>query len=230
MSDAVVLAQRLVRAALVDIELLARVDLRDPDALERLRGRLMGDLEAAAREASARHGAAVAAEIHYALVALADEVAQREPGPLRDAWKPRSLQLHYFRDNRAGHGFFERQDALLAAPPGGGREVALAVHALCLDLGLRGRHEHEDDGARALAQRRQALRAELRRRVAAAPLWAQAPRSGERGRPAPTLGALRWGSAALALFAASFFVQARCALGSMTEEVVARIQALLEAV
>ena len=48
------------------------------------------------------------ADITYAVVALADEIAQREPSTLAASWHSQPLQLHSFAENIAGEGFFSR--------------------------------------------------------------------------------------------------------------------------
>ncbi|MBK8266203.1 MAG: DotU family type IV/VI secretion system protein [Nannocystis sp.] len=228
----IALAQRLVRSVLWDIDLLRRVDPQALASFDPLRRRLMEDLEAMVSEAAARFGPRIAGELHYAVVALADELVQRDAGPLRDFWKPRALQLFYFRDNRAGQDVFERQDALLREPPAEGRDVALALHTLCLDLGLSGRYEREGpSGEDALYGRRIALRAELRRLSGApASLWSCAPASGERERPSPSLSSLLTVSLTLWVLAVSLFLQVRCELVTMTGDVLSRIDAALGAV
>jgi type VI secretion system protein ImpK len=73
----------------------------------------------------------------YALVALIDEVALRAPEPLRSYWMNQPLQLHYFRENVAGEGFFARLDSLLAD---GRRFAVLRVYQLCLLFGFQGKY------------------------------------------------------------------------------------------
>ena len=75
-------------------------------------------------------------DIIYAIVASADELAQRKPGEVRDFWLQRPLQLHYFAENIAGDGFFDRLERIIADPR---RIEALIVYHLCLQLGFEGR-------------------------------------------------------------------------------------------
>lgn len=75
-------------------------------------------------------------DITYALVALGDEAAQRKPGAMREHWLQRPLQLHYFAENVAGDGFFDRLERIIADPR---RTEALAVYHTCLQLGFEGR-------------------------------------------------------------------------------------------
>lgn len=208
------------------VELLRRLDVDATHAFPRLREQLMQDLEAAERAAAQAFGGRVGEDIKYALVALADETAQRRPGPLRDFWKPRTLQLHYFGDNRAGFGFFDRLEALRADP---GRAAAIPVYALCLQFGFRGKYEHADlGGERELRPRRQAVFTSAAALVHAGtpPLFAAAPRTGEPRRPVLRPRTLGWLGLAALLFAASFFILARWHLGSMTSSLLERLGAL----
>lgn len=75
-------------------------------------------------------------DVTYALVALGDESAQRKPGALREHWLQRPMQLHYFAENIAGDGFFDRLERIIADPK---RTEALAVYHTCLQLGFEGR-------------------------------------------------------------------------------------------
>src|SRR5216110_1835897 len=47
-------------------------------------------------------------DMAYAIVALLDEVAIDQGEPIRGYWMARSLQLHYFQENLAGEGFFQK--------------------------------------------------------------------------------------------------------------------------
>lgn len=76
-------------------------------------------------------------DITFALVALVDEVALSEAGPLRDFWLPRTLQLSMFNDNNAGESFFQRLAVLMSDP---GRSEVLRVYYLCMLLGFQGRY------------------------------------------------------------------------------------------
>jgi type VI secretion system protein ImpK len=72
-------------------------------------------------------------DICYAMVALADEVALRKPGGIRDVWMSRPLQLHYFNENVAGEGFFQRLEYVMHDP---NRRDVLRVYYLCLLFGF----------------------------------------------------------------------------------------------
>lgn len=76
-------------------------------------------------------------DIAYALVALADEVALRSAGGLRDVWMSNPLQLHYFNENLAGEGFFYRLEQILADPR---RQEALRAYYLVLMFGFQGKY------------------------------------------------------------------------------------------
>jgi type VI secretion system protein ImpK len=76
-------------------------------------------------------------DIAYAVVALADEVALRKPGGIRDVWMSRPLQLHYFNENLAGEGFFARLEYVMHDP---NRRDVLRVYYLCLMFGFEGKY------------------------------------------------------------------------------------------
>lgn len=76
-------------------------------------------------------------DICYAMVALADEVALRKPGGIRDVWMSRPLQLHYFNENVAGEGFFQRLEYVMHDP---NRRDVLRVYYLCLLFGFQGKY------------------------------------------------------------------------------------------
>ncbi len=207
--------------------LLRRLDSGTSTAFERFHQHLMTDLEAAERLASQAFGPQVAEDIKYALVALCDETALRQAGPLRDFWKPRSLQLHYFSDNRAGFNFFERLDEIRNDP---GRHPALPVYALCLQFGLRGKYEHDEHGGeRELRTRRQAVSAVASTLVQAAetpPLLLHAPRTGDPRRPAPVAQSYMWIGVSLVLFTVGFYLLARFELADMTDILLERLRAI----
>lgn len=223
--DPRIAARRLWGPAIACVDLLRQLAPSAGEAsFEALRAALMDAIAGAEAATAERHGAAIAGECKYAIGALADEVALREAGPLRDFWKPRGLQLHYFHDNRAGHGFFDREDRLLGAAPGDpAARVALALHGIALHLGFRGRFGDDPRGGEAAIQRRvAAIEAALgapRPTIA----WRIAPRSGERRPPPGPLRTPRWIAWASLLFVAALFLQARCALRSMTAEVLSQL-------
>ena len=75
-------------------------------------------------------------DIAYAIVALADEIAMRKSGGIRDVWLSQPLQLHYFNENLAGEGFFYRLEQVLADPS---RGDTLRVYYWCLMFGFQGK-------------------------------------------------------------------------------------------
>lgn len=76
-------------------------------------------------------------DMAYALVALADELALRRPGGIRDVWMSNPLQLHYFNENVAGEGFFYRLEHLIRDPS---RIDVLRVYYQCLLFGFLGKY------------------------------------------------------------------------------------------
>lgn len=76
-------------------------------------------------------------DIAYALVALADELALRKPGGVRDIWMSNPLQLHYFNENVAGEGFFHRLEYLIRDPS---RIDVLRIYYQCLLFGFQGKY------------------------------------------------------------------------------------------
>lgn len=76
-------------------------------------------------------------DITYAIVALADEIVLSMPGPVRQYWMNRPLQLHYFNENTAGDGFFLRLQQIRQDPR---RIEVLRVYYLCLMFGFHGRY------------------------------------------------------------------------------------------
>ncbi|MCX4243011.1 DotU family type IV/VI secretion system protein [Paraliomyxa miuraensis] len=76
-------------------------------------------------------------DMAYALVALADELALRRPGGIRDVWMSNPLQLHYFNENVAGEGFFYRLEHIIRDPS---RIDVLRVYYQCLLFGFLGKY------------------------------------------------------------------------------------------
>jgi type VI secretion system protein ImpK len=100
-----------------------------------------------------------AQDLAYAVVALLDEVALAQSESMREFWMSQTLQFHYFKENRAGEGFFKRLNTIRVDP---NRREVLRVYYLCLLLGFQGRYrvrggelelmELTDNLARDLAQ------------------------------------------------------------------------------
>lgn len=82
-------------------------------------------------------------EAMYALAAFMDEQILRSPWPGRQAWMSQPLQLAFFQENTAGHGFFVRMQAIGAMP---GREHVLQIYALCIALGFQGQYALSSSG------------------------------------------------------------------------------------
>jgi type VI secretion system protein ImpK len=76
-------------------------------------------------------------DVAYAVVALCDEIAMGKPEPMRGFWMTRPLQLHFFHENLAGEGFFQRLDELRRDAR---RMDVLRVYYQCLLLGFQGKY------------------------------------------------------------------------------------------
>jgi type VI secretion system protein ImpK len=76
-------------------------------------------------------------DIAYGIVALTDELALSLPGNVRQYWMSRPLQLHYFNENVAGEGFYQRLEQIRLDPR---RAEVLRVFYLCLMFGFQGRY------------------------------------------------------------------------------------------
>jgi type VI secretion system protein ImpK len=72
----------------------------------------------------------------YAIVALLDEVAMDKQEPMRGYWMSRPLQLHFFQENLAGEGFFQKLQELRRDTR---RGDVLRVYYQCLLLGFQGK-------------------------------------------------------------------------------------------
>jgi type VI secretion system protein ImpK len=103
----------------------------------------------------------------YALVALIDETALNQEGPLKEYWQPRLLQLRYFNENVAGDGFFDRLSQLRGDPK---NARIMRIYYLCLLFGFRGKYRVRgselelleiEEGLRAELQRAKALAREI---------------------------------------------------------------------
>ncbi len=76
-------------------------------------------------------------DIAYAIVALADELALSKSDEFRDYWLGNLLQFQYFKENRAGEGFFTKLQEIRKDPR---RTEALRAYYLCLIFGFQGRY------------------------------------------------------------------------------------------
>ncbi|MBD3347369.1 MAG: hypothetical protein GF401_20120 [Chitinivibrionales bacterium] len=78
-------------------------------------------------------------DAQYALVGLIDETVLSIPGPCRDFWLSRPLQLDYFGHNIAGEEFYRKLEKLMLAFEKN-REI-LEIYYLCLSLGFEGKYK-----------------------------------------------------------------------------------------
>jgi type VI secretion system protein ImpK len=76
-------------------------------------------------------------DMAYAVVALCDEIAMGKPEPMRGYWMSRPLQLHFFQENLAGDGFFQRLEEIRRDTR---RLDVLRVYYQCLLLGFQGKY------------------------------------------------------------------------------------------
>lgn len=76
-------------------------------------------------------------DMAYAIVALCDEIAMGKPEPMRGYWMSRPLQLHFFQENLAGDGFFNRLEEIRRDTR---RLDVLRVYYQCLLLGFQGKY------------------------------------------------------------------------------------------
>jgi type VI secretion system protein ImpK len=92
-------------------------------------------------EDAARRGGFSAADTEaavFALVGFYDETVLRAPGPAREAWIARPLQLEFYGAMLAGEQFFERLDRMRADREN--RIEALEVYYACLAFGFAGKY------------------------------------------------------------------------------------------
>jgi len=76
-------------------------------------------------------------DVAYAIVALLDEVAIDRGEPVRGFWMSRPLQLHFFHENLAGEGFFQKLQEMRRDPR---RADVVRVYYQCLLLGFQGQY------------------------------------------------------------------------------------------
>ena len=74
-------------------------------------------------------------DMAYALVALLDELVLGKSEQYRHFWMSNPLQLHYFNENVAGDGFFNRLNAIRKDPH---RTEILRIYYICLLFGFQG--------------------------------------------------------------------------------------------
>jgi len=76
-------------------------------------------------------------DVAYAIVALLDEVAIDRGEPVRGFWMSRPLQLHFFHENLAGEGFFQKLQEMRRDTR---RAEVVRVYYQCLLLGFQGQY------------------------------------------------------------------------------------------
>lgn len=77
------------------------------------------------------------ADIQYALIAFADEVASNLAESIRDYWQENLLQMEFFDENTAGEGFFDRLEKVRRHRD---RPDVLLGYYFCLILGFKGKY------------------------------------------------------------------------------------------
>jgi len=115
------------------IQQLRRSDptlLPDPELLQRRMRTFIDRMQSALRDSGLPH--ADVDDITYAICALADEVALNAGEPLASGWMGHLLQFHYFRENTAGDGFFQRLETIRRDPR---RREVLRIYAPTEALG-----------------------------------------------------------------------------------------------
>lgn len=162
-------------------------------------------------------------DIAYALVALADELAFRKPGGLRDVWMSNPLQLQYFNENLAGEGFFYRLEQVLADPS---RTEALWVYYHCLSFGFQGKYAVRG-GELELAAVTRRVQDALGNVMRPEPLSQHAGRPRERvTRRSPGYITV-WVGLFAVLFSLALIIVLRTALDTQSQSLIERIDALL---
>lgn len=180
--------------------------------------------EAIERGKSSRMAESDLADIMYAIVAHADELAQMKPGPLRDHWAQRPLQLRYFGENVAGDGFFERLNRILQDPS---RVEVLSVYHMVLSFGFEGRYAVRG-GELELDLIRRRVRDALGRLLNAEPVSrSHLPRRESMQSRSMDFLVLWIGLFAL-LFSVCFIIALRISLNGMTDDVDARGRGVLQ--
>lgn len=162
-------------------------------------------------------------DMAYAIVALADEVAMRKSGGIRDVWMSKPLQLHYFNENLAGEGFFHRLEYILADQR---RTDALRVYYLCLLFGFQGKYAIRGGELELTAMQRR-VKDVLGVQSKPEPLSRKAGRPRERVNRAQQYYIPVWIGLLTVLFSLALIIVLRKALDSSTNSILERTQALL---
>jgi type VI secretion system protein ImpK len=162
-------------------------------------------------------------DMAYAIVALADEVAMRKSGSVRDVWLSNPLQLQYFSENLAGEGFFFRLEQLLADPR---RIDTLRVYYLCLLFGFQGKYAMRG-GELELAAVQRRVKDTLGIHAKPEPLSKRHMRPRERVNRAQQYYVTVWIGLLAVLFSLALIIVLRKALDGQTTNIVERTEALL---
>ncbi len=207
--------------ALVQIRSLADEGFLAP---EMLHARVMGFIDELFRSGA---GAGLyERDLHdmaYAIVALADEVAMRKSGAVRDIWLSKPLQLHYFSENLAGEGFFFRLEQLIADPR---RVETLRVYYLCLLFGFQGKYAMRG-GELELAAVQRRVKDVLGVSAKPEPLSKRHMRPRERVNRAQQYYVTVWIGLLAVLFSLALIIVLRKSLDGRTDNIVERARALI---
>lgn len=163
-------------------------------------------------------------DMAYAIVALADEIVLSSSGPARQFWMSRPLQLHYFNENTAGDGFFDRVEALRQDPS---RADVLRVYYLCLMLGFYGRYRLRGGEAELLS-----ITEAVAQDLARARQFGGETLSPHGERPAEARGASRrelpllWLAGGAVVLSLALYVGLRVAIGGEADRTGQRIEQL----
>lgn len=163
------------------------------------------------------------ADITYAIVGFADELAQRKPGAVCDFWHQRPLQMHYFGENIAGDGFFDRLERILTDPK---RVEALSVYHMTLQFGFEGRYALRG-GELELDMVRRRVRDGLGRLLTPEPLSRRHLPQRETLRSRRMDFLVLWLGLFALLFAFCFLIMLRVALNDMSQDLDDRGRQLL---
>ncbi|MFN0062488.1 MAG: DotU family type IV/VI secretion system protein [Myxococcaceae bacterium] len=207
--------------ALLQLSQLDNSALASPDALYQRVQSHIDQLWVLGKEAGYSQGDIQ--DMAYALVALADELGLSQSDAIRDFWMSRPLQFHFFKENQAGEGFFQRLGAIQRDSS---RVDVLQVYYLCLLFGFQGRYRVRG-GELELFNLTEAVGKELvrARRANAEVLSPHGARPSEvltsPGQSGPLLA---WSGAALGI-ALLLFGGLRLGLGASASNVVDQLQA-----
>lgn len=158
----------------------------------------------------------------YAVVALIDEIVMSKPGPLREHWGVKTLQMEYFKENLAGENFFAQLDQVRGDPS---RTDVLRVFYLALLFGFQGKHRVQGSEVE-LSDLIENIRTVLGRRLTVPEFLspdAQAPEHTILPRGARV--SFAWLGAGALLVALVVYVSLQMVLSERAEQVVAEMRA-----